>query len=65
MGDRAAPDDLGRPIVAAFDVDGTVTVRDCVVPFLRQVGGTVPMAAGSGCGRTASSAPSCGVIATG
>ena len=27
--------------VAAFDVDGTVTTRDCVVPFLRRVGGTV------------------------
>jgi phosphatidylglycerophosphatase C len=23
-----------RPIVAAFDVDGTLTTRDCVVPFL-------------------------------
>ncbi len=34
-----------RPVVAAFDVDGTVTTRDCVVPFLRRVGGTVPMAA--------------------
>ena len=26
--------------VAAFDVDGTLTQRDCVVPFLRQVAGT-------------------------
>lgn len=26
--------------VAAFDVDGTLTTRDCVVPFIRQVGGT-------------------------
>ena len=34
-----------RPVVAAFDVDGTVTTRDCVVPFLRRVGGTVPIAA--------------------
>ena len=25
--------------MAAFDVDGTITVRDCVVPFLRNVGG--------------------------
>jgi phosphatidylglycerophosphatase C len=25
--------------VAAFDVDGTLTVRDCVVPFLRRFGG--------------------------
>ncbi len=32
-------------VVAAFDVDGTVTTRDCVVPFLRRVAGTVPMAA--------------------
>ena len=28
-------------VVAAFDVDGTLTTRDCVVPFLRRVGGTV------------------------
>jgi phosphatidylglycerophosphatase C len=34
-----------KPVVAAFDVDGTVTVRDCVVPFLRRVGGAVPVAA--------------------
>lgn len=26
--------------VAAFDVDGTVTVSDCVVPFLRRTAGT-------------------------
>lgn len=26
------------PVVAAFDVDGTLTVRDCVVPFLVSVG---------------------------
>jgi phosphatidylglycerophosphatase C len=26
--------------VAAFDVDGTLTARDCVVPFLRQAAGT-------------------------
>ena len=32
-------------VVAAFDVDGTVTTRDCVVPFLRRVAGTVAMAA--------------------
>ena len=32
------------PVVAAFDVDGTLTVRDCVVPFLRHVAGTVPVA---------------------
>jgi phosphatidylglycerophosphatase C len=29
-----------KPRVAAFDVDGTLTRRDCVVPFLRKVGGT-------------------------
>jgi phosphatidylglycerophosphatase C len=33
----AAPDP--RPVVAAFDVDGTLTARDCVVPFLRRVAG--------------------------
>jgi 3-phosphoshikimate 1-carboxyvinyltransferase len=32
-------------IVAAFDVDGTVTTGDCVVPFVRRVAGTVPMLA--------------------
>lgn len=26
-------------VVAAFDVDGTLTVRDCVVPFMRRVAG--------------------------
>jgi phosphatidylglycerophosphatase C len=26
--------------VAAFDVDGTLTTRDCVVPFMRRVAGT-------------------------
>jgi phosphatidylglycerophosphatase C len=31
----AAPD---RPVVAAFDVDHTLTTRDCVVPFLRELG---------------------------
>ena len=30
----------GRRRVAAFDVDGTITRRDCVVPFLRRVAGT-------------------------
>ncbi|MGI9051830.1 MAG: HAD-IB family hydrolase [Ilumatobacteraceae bacterium] len=34
-----------RPVVAAFDVDRTVTTRDCVMPFLRQVRGTLPFAA--------------------
>lgn len=33
--------DLSR--VAAFDVDGTLTRRDCVVPFLREVAGTVTL----------------------
>lgn len=28
-----------EPVVAAFDVDGTLTVRDCVFPFLWRVGG--------------------------
>lgn len=31
--------DERQPVVAAFDVDGTLTVRDCVRPFLRRVGG--------------------------
>jgi phosphatidylglycerophosphatase C len=34
------------PVVAAFDVDNTLTVRDCVVPFLRRVAGTVRLTAG-------------------
>ncbi len=29
-----------RAVVAAFDVDGTLTTRDCVVPFLRRTVGT-------------------------
>lgn len=33
------------PIVAAFDVDGTLTTRDCVVPFMRRVAGTPRIAA--------------------
>ena len=28
-----------RQVVAAFDVDGTLTTRDCVRPFLQRVGG--------------------------
>lgn len=32
-------------IVAAFDVDNTLTVRDCVVPFTRRVSGTWPLVA--------------------
>lgn len=30
--------------VVAFDVDGTLTVRDCVVPFMRRVGGVRALA---------------------
>jgi phosphatidylglycerophosphatase C len=34
-----------RPVVAAFDVDGTLTTRDCVTPFLyRTVRGRVAIA---------------------
>lgn len=29
--------------VAAFDVDGTLTTSDCVVPFLRRTAGTAPL----------------------
>jgi phosphatidylglycerophosphatase C len=32
--------------IAAFDLDGTLTNRDCVVPFLRQVAGTPRLVAG-------------------
>jgi phosphatidylglycerophosphatase C len=28
-----------RPVVAAFDVDGTLTTGDCVMPFLRRAAG--------------------------
>jgi phosphatidylglycerophosphatase C len=45
------PDDrAGSPVtgpithVAAFDLDGTLTTRDCVVPFLRRVAGTRSLA---------------------
>lgn len=31
--------DSSRPVVAAFDLDGTLTTRDCVTPFLRRVAG--------------------------
>lgn len=33
-------------VVAAFDVDGTLTTRDCVVPFLRRVAGVGPVVRG-------------------
>jgi phosphatidylglycerophosphatase C len=36
------------PRIAAFDVDGTLTTRDCVVPFLRRVAGTGALLAGLG-----------------
>lgn len=32
--------DTRKPHVAAFDVDGTLTAADCVVPFLRRTVGT-------------------------
>lgn len=35
----SARDLIDRPTVAAFDVDGTLTTRDCVVPFMRSVTG--------------------------
>ena len=31
-----------RPVVAAFDVDGTLTTRDCVTPFLCRAAGPAP-----------------------
>ncbi len=34
------PEGAERPHVAAFDVDGTLTTADCVVPFLRRTAGT-------------------------
>jgi phosphatidylglycerophosphatase C len=41
-----ADPDPPRRVVAAFDVDGTVTTRDCVVPFLRRFGGAPRLAVG-------------------
>lgn len=41
---RSTTDGVQQPTVAAFDVDGTLTVRDCVVPFLRRVGGVAGIA---------------------
>jgi phosphatidylglycerophosphatase C len=35
-----------RPVVVAFDVDGTLTRHDCVVPFMRRVAGTSRVALG-------------------
>ncbi len=37
-------------VVAAFDVDHTVTTSDCVVPFMRRVAGTAPFVARVGVG---------------
>jgi len=34
---------MHRPRVAAFDVDGTLTTADCVVPFLRRTAGTATL----------------------
>jgi phosphatidylglycerophosphatase C len=39
------PSASARPQVAAFDVDGTLTVHDCVRPFLVRVGGWSGVAA--------------------
>lgn len=36
------------PDVVAFDVDGTLTVRDCVVPFMRRICGTTGLAMAGG-----------------
>ena len=44
----AVPAPEPRPVVAAFDVDGTLTTRDCVVPFLRRIAGTRQLAVGLG-----------------
>ena len=41
MPDPTPSETTRRPGVAAFDVDGTLTSRDCVVPFARQVNGTL------------------------
>lgn len=38
--------DGARERIAAFDVDGTLTSRDCVVPFLRRTAGTPRIVAG-------------------
>lgn len=35
-------------VVAAFDVDGTLTVRDCVRPFLERLGGRRSLAVAAG-----------------
>jgi phosphatidylglycerophosphatase C len=35
-----------QTVVAAFDVDGTLTTRDCVVPFLEKIAGRMRLAGG-------------------
>ncbi len=45
-----------RAVIAAFDVDGTLTTGDCVVPFLRLVAGTAGLAGGLGRRAAASTA---------
>ncbi len=38
--------DRDGAVVVAFDVDGTLTTRDCVLPFLRQLAGRARLAVG-------------------
>lgn len=42
----SSPEPSPAPVVAAFDVDGTVTTRDCVVPFLLRVAGAPRLVGG-------------------
>lgn len=46
VGATAAGAGAGATTVAAFDVDGTLTTRDCVVPFLELLVGRARLAAG-------------------
>ena len=39
LGRPVPPSPHAGPVVAAFDVDGTLTTRDCVTPFLRRAAG--------------------------
>ena len=39
LGRPVPPTPHAGPVVAAFDVDGTLTTRDCVTPFLRRAAG--------------------------
>ena len=50
-------------VVAAFDVDGTLTTRDCVVPFLRRVAGTAGLRRRSRPPQPSSSLPAAGSAA--